>query len=129
MQAKNFVMVLKLLLNIRLVWWIYENIDEFNPNKTPKTLIVFDDMIADMLTNKKPLAILTELCIWGRKISISTLLWNFQTKESFWRLLNNRNKSLLNNRNQNQLGTYFQKISKIMKFKKELNQSNRRTYW
>ena len=32
---------------------IYKNIDEYNPNKKRKILIVFDDMIADMLTNKK----------------------------------------------------------------------------
>ena len=32
---------------------IYKNIEEYNPNKKRKTLIVFDDMIADMLSNKK----------------------------------------------------------------------------
>ena len=31
----------------------YENIEQYNPNKRRKTLIVFDDMIADMLSNKK----------------------------------------------------------------------------
>ena len=30
---------------------IYKNIEEYNPNKKIKTLIVFDDMIADMLSN------------------------------------------------------------------------------
>ena len=30
---------------------IYENIEEENPNKKCKTLIVFDDMITDMLSN------------------------------------------------------------------------------
>ena len=34
---------------------IYKNIEEYNPNKKRKILIVFDDMIADMLTNKKHL--------------------------------------------------------------------------
>ena len=33
---------------------IYKNIEENNPNKKRKTLIAFDDMIADMLSNKKP---------------------------------------------------------------------------
>ena len=33
---------------------IYKNIEEYNPNKKHKILIVFDDMIADML-NKKSL--------------------------------------------------------------------------
>ena len=31
---------------------IYENIKEYNPNKKRKILIVFDDMIADMVSNK-----------------------------------------------------------------------------
>ena len=33
---------------------IYKNIEDYNPNKKRKILIVFDDMIADMLSNKKP---------------------------------------------------------------------------
>ena len=32
---------------------IYKNIEEYNPNKKRKILIAFDDMIADMLSNKK----------------------------------------------------------------------------
>ena len=40
---------------------IYENIEEYNPNKKRKILIVFDDMIADMLSNKKLNLIVTEL--------------------------------------------------------------------
>ena len=32
---------------------IYKNIEEYNPNKEDKILIVFDDMIADRLSNKK----------------------------------------------------------------------------
>ena len=32
---------------------ICKNIEEYNPNKKRKTLIVFDDMIADMHNNKK----------------------------------------------------------------------------
>ena len=32
---------------------VYQNIKECNPNKKYKILIVFDDMIADMLRNKK----------------------------------------------------------------------------
>ena len=33
---------------------IYKNIEENNPNKKRKILIAFGDMIADMLSNKKP---------------------------------------------------------------------------
>ena len=39
---------------------IYKNIEEYNPNKKLKTLIVYDDMIADMLSNKKIDQIVTE---------------------------------------------------------------------
>ena len=44
---------------------IYKNNDKCNPNKKQKILIVFDDMIADMLSNGKFNAILTELFIRG----------------------------------------------------------------
>ena len=50
---------------------IYKNIEEYNPNKKSKTLIVLDDMIADMLSNKKLNSILTELFIRGRNLNIS----------------------------------------------------------
>ena len=32
---------------------VYENIDLYNPNRKRKLLIDFDDMIADIMTNKK----------------------------------------------------------------------------
>ena len=46
---------------------IYKNIEDYNPNKKRKILIVFDDIIADMLCNKKLNPIITELFIRGRK--------------------------------------------------------------
>ena len=46
---------------------IYKNIEEHNPLKI---LIVFDDMIADMLRNKKFNSLVTELFIRGRKLNI-----------------------------------------------------------
>ena len=49
----------------------YKNIEEHNPNKKRETLIVFDDMIADMLSNNKRNPIVTELFIRGRKLNIS----------------------------------------------------------
>ena len=49
----------------------YKNIDEFNPYKKDKILIVFDDMIADMIHNKKLKSIVTKLFIRGRKFNIS----------------------------------------------------------
>ena len=50
---------------------IYKNIEEFNPNKKWTFLMVFDDLIADMLGNKKLNPIVTEFIIRGRKLSIS----------------------------------------------------------
>ena len=46
---------------------IYKNIEEYNPDKKHKILIVFHDMIADMLNNKKLNPIVSELFIIGRK--------------------------------------------------------------
>ena len=50
---------------------VYKNIDDYNPDKENKILIVFDDMIADMIYNKKLNSIVTELFIRGRKLNIS----------------------------------------------------------
>ena len=50
---------------------IYKNIEEYNPNKKRKILIVFGDMITDMLSNKKLNPIVTELFVRGRKLNIS----------------------------------------------------------
>ena len=50
---------------------VYKNIDEYNPDKENKILIVFDDMIADMIHNKKLNSMVTELFIRGRKFNIS----------------------------------------------------------
>ena len=49
----------------------YKNIKEYNPGKKRKVLIVFDDMIADMIDNKKLNLIVTELFIRCRKLNIS----------------------------------------------------------
>ena len=50
---------------------VYKNIDEYNIDKDRKILIVFDDMIADTINNKKLNSIVTELFIRGRKLNIS----------------------------------------------------------
>ena len=42
---------------------IFKNIEEYNPNKKYKILTVFDDMITDMLSNKRLNPILIELFI------------------------------------------------------------------
>ena len=50
---------------------VCKNIEEYNPGKNRKVLLVFDDMIADMINNKKLIPIVTELFIRGRKLGIS----------------------------------------------------------
>ena len=50
---------------------VYKNIENYNPEKKRKTLIVFDDMIADMINNKKLNPVVIELFIRGRKLNIS----------------------------------------------------------
>ena len=53
---------------------VYENIDEYNGDKELKILIVFDDLIADMINNKKLNLIVTEFFIRGRKLSHNHIL-------------------------------------------------------
>ena len=48
---------------------IYKNIEEYNPNKKRKILIIFDDTIADILSNRKANAVVTKLSIRGRKFT------------------------------------------------------------
>ena len=50
---------------------VYDNIDDYNPKRKRKFLIVFDDMIADIMTNKRFQAIIKELFIRCRKLNIS----------------------------------------------------------
>ena len=53
--------------------YIYKNIEEYRPNKKRKILIVFDDVIATMFSNKKLNPIVTELFIRCRKLNISLI--------------------------------------------------------
>ena len=53
---------------------VYENINDYNPIKKRKILILFDDMIADIMTDKKFQTITNELFIRCRKLNISLVL-------------------------------------------------------
>ena len=53
---------------------IYKNIEEHSPNKKRKMLILFDGMIAEMLSNKKLNLIVTELFIIRRKLNNSIVV-------------------------------------------------------
>ena len=50
---------------------VYQNIDDYNPNRKRKILVVFDDMIPDIMSNKKFQAIVEEFFIKYRKLNIS----------------------------------------------------------
>ena len=50
---------------------IYKNIAKYNPKKIRKILIVFENMIIDVLCNGKLNPIVTEFFIRGRKLNIS----------------------------------------------------------
>ena len=52
---------------------VYKNIDDCNPDKENKILIVFGDMIADRIHNKKLNSIVAELFSRGRKLNISLI--------------------------------------------------------
>ena len=44
---------------------VYRNINDYNSDRENKILIVFDDMIVDMVNNKKLNPVVTELFIRG----------------------------------------------------------------
>ena len=50
---------------------VYENIDDYNRNRKRKILIVFDDMIADIMSNKEFQTIVKELFVRCRKLNTS----------------------------------------------------------
>ena len=53
---------------------IYENINDYKPSRKRKVLLVFDDMIADIMANKNFQAIIKEWFIRCRKLNISLVL-------------------------------------------------------
>ena len=60
---------------------VYKNINDYNPIRKRKKLIVFDDMIADIMTNRRFQAIIKELFIRCRKLNISLV---FITQSYFY---------------------------------------------
>ena len=61
---------------------VNKNIEGNNKGKTRKILMVFDDMISDMINNKKLNPLVTELFIRGRKLKISFVF----TTQSFFKV-------------------------------------------
>ena len=62
---------------------IYSNIDDYNPKRKRKILVVFDDVIADIITNKRFQAIIEELFIRCRIISLLNISLVFITQYYF----------------------------------------------
>ena len=59
---------------------VYKNSEEYSLGKKHEILIVFDDMIAKMINNKKLNPVVTELFIRSRKLNISIV---FSTQSYF----------------------------------------------
>ena len=53
----------------------YKNINDYNLSRRRKKLIVFDDIIADIMTNKRFQAIIKELFVRCRKLNISLVFF------------------------------------------------------
>ena len=67
-------MILKLLLYTRMIWMIFiETLKNTIQPKKMKISIVFDDVIADRLSNKKRNPTVTELVTRRRKLNISLI--------------------------------------------------------
>ena len=66
---------------------VYKKIEDYNPGKKRKILIVFDGVIADMINNKKPNPVVTELFIRGRKRNIS-IVFITQSSLKYRKMLN-----------------------------------------
>ena len=60
-DSKAFIEYLNIMDDVN------NNVDDFNLSRKRKVLIVFDDMIADNMTNKKFQAVIKELFIRRRK--------------------------------------------------------------
>ena len=50
---------------------MYKNIEGYNPNKKHRRIIIFDDMISGMLSNKILNHVVTDLFIGRKKLNIS----------------------------------------------------------
>ena len=65
----------------------YKNIEEYNSGKRQKILIVFDDLIPDMIRNRILNPVVTELSIRGRKLKL-TLAFTTESYLKYLKMLN-----------------------------------------
>ena len=66
---------------------VYKNIEEYNSGKRQKILIVFDDLIPDMIRNRILNPVVTELSIRGRKLKL-TLAFTTVSYLKYLKMLN-----------------------------------------
>ena len=88
---------------------VYENIHDHNSSRKRNILIVFNDIIADIMTSKKFLAIIKELFIRCRKLNIS-LVFITQSCFSVPKILD---KQIMQNEAQYDLDRKAAKISAL----------------
>ena len=70
---------------------IYKNIEEYNPNKKRKILILFNDMITDMPSNKKLNPIVTKLFVREKKNISLVFIYHtilFHCSKKYWTKFN-----------------------------------------
>ena len=85
---------------------IYKNIEEYNPNKNRKILIVFDDMIGDMINNKKLNKVVTELFIRERKFRYFAVQKDIRLNSATYFLIEIANKRELKQISHNHLSDF-----------------------
>ena len=66
---------------------VYKNIEDYNSGKRQKILIVFDDLIPDMIRNRILNPVVTELSIRGRKLKL-TLAFTTESYLKYLKMLN-----------------------------------------
>ena len=101
---------------------IYKSIEEYNTNKKHKILIVFDDMIANRLSNKKRNPIVNELFIRGRKLNVSLVSItqsNFTMPKNIW--LNSMHYFIMKLPNEQELQQLAFNDSSYIDFKNIMN--------
>ena len=96
--------------------------EEYNANKGCKILIVFNDTITAMLSNKKPNPIVTELFIGGRKLIIPDVFIT-QSYTAVLKIirLNSRHYAIIKIPNQQALQEITNNHSSNINFKKFMN--------
>ena len=60
---------------------LYENLEDDNSTRKRRVLIVFDDMIVNLKSNKKLSPVVTELFLRGRKLNTSLVLYQNLTSK------------------------------------------------